>query len=390
MRIAFFGHDAGDAAVRRRAVAFERAGFGVLGVMPRRGPPKETPWPLIDLGQTHDGAYAQRVASIFRGARRAARGGALREAGLLYARNLDMLATAALVKRRLGLGAPLVYECLDVHHRLTGTSASARTLRRLEGGLLRGCALVVVSSPRFVAEHFARHHAGRHTAVLVENRLVEGDAFPPRPKGPGRSGGPLRIGWFGNLRCVRSLGLLTALAERLGPKVEIILRGYPAEGVMPDLHEALAPHPDMRFEGRYKAPDDLASIYGEVDLAWAGDWYEEGANSLWLLPNRVYEGGYFGVPAIAPGGTETATWLDRRDAGFVLDGPPGEALPALIERLAADRAPIEARRAALLALPRETFVEGPETMRAVVAAAMGDQSAAHSIGVMDSGAERGT
>jgi succinoglycan biosynthesis protein ExoL len=381
LRIAFFGHNAGDAAVRRRATAFMRAGYEVAGLMPHRGPRQgenaAPPWRHVDLGETRDNRYVQRVSSIFAGARRAARHEELlRGAGLLYARNLDMLAMASLVRRRLGLAAPLVYECLDVHHRLTGPSRAARALRGLERRLLEGCALVVISSPRFETEHFAVHYPGLCRFMLVENRLIEGDAFAPRPApreappGAARQG-PLRIGWFGNLRCRRSFDLLAGLAARFPGRVEIVLRGYPAPGVFDDLPGAVSAVPGMRFEGRYRAPGDLAAIYREVDLIWAGDWYEEGANSLWLLPNRIYEGGYFATPALAPAGTETARWVAEREAGFLLEEPVAERLAELVARLLDDPGPMDACRARLLALPRETFVEGPATAHALVTAAMG-------------------
>ncbi len=366
--IAFFGHNAGDAAVRRRATAFQRAGAEVTGFMPRRGEAADPHWHHIDLGETRDNDYLQRLASIFSGAARAARhADLLRRADLIYARNLDMLALASRVRARLGLETPLVYECLDIHHRLTGPSTAARLLRRFERRLLARCALVVISSPRFETEHFARYYPGLCRFQLIENRLIEGDAFAPRPDPRTVApDGPLRIGWFGNLRCRRSLDLLLGLARRFPETVTITLRGYPAPGVFKDFEGEIAPHPNVHYGGRYQAPQDLAEIYGGIDLIWAGDWYEEGANSLWLLPNRVYEGGYFATPAIAPSGTETGRWLEEHGGGFLVDEPVGQTLETLIADLLSDRAPIEACRRHLLSLPRDTFVEGPHTVHALI------------------------
>ena len=375
--IAFFGHNCSDAAVRRRAVAFQRAGFEVTGVMPRRGDLTPTDFTRIDLGQTRDNAYAHRVASVFRGAREAAKhGDKLRSADLFYARNLDMLAIAARTRKILGLKTPLVYECLDVHHRLTGPSLPARILRRIEGRLLDASSLLVVSSPRFEAEHFARYYPGRYDHMLVENRLIEGDAFPDRPSHPPMPvPGQLRIGWFGNLRCRQSLNVLKNLAQRFPDQVQIVLRGYPATGVFSDFEGEIADIPNITFHGRYKAPQDLARIYDEVDLIWGGDWYERGHNSVWLLPNRIYEGGYFATPALVPGGTQTAAWVADRGAGFVLNGPPEQALAAQIEALLANPEPITKVAQSLLALPRQTFVESPDTVRSLFAAAqMGAQT----------------
>ncbi|MEM7507252.1 MAG: glycosyl transferase family 1 [Pseudomonadota bacterium] len=373
-KIAYFGQNPGDAAVRRRIVALQQAGFHVTGFMPRRGEAGDPPCEIVDLGETADNAYVQRIASIFRGAKLAGRqADVLRRSNLIIARNLDMLATAVLVRSRLGLAMPVIYECLDIHKKLTGSGAVAKGLRALERSLLKRTALVVLSSPAFEREHFARYYPGAYRSFLVENRLIDGDAFPDRPVESNTPSprGKLKIGWFGNLRCARSLAILGALADRFPEQVEIVLRGYPAPGVFADFEGLLAPHANITFHGRYRAPQDLAAIYGEVDLVWAGDWYEEGANSLWLLPNRIYEGGYFAVPQLAPAGTETARRIAAQAGGAALQEPVEEALANLIAGLLQDPAPIAEWRANLLSLPRETFVETPETMQQMVAAARG-------------------
>ena len=371
--IAFFGHNAGDAAVRRRAVAFQRAGFRVTGYMPHRGDIAAPAFDWIDLGETHDNDYSHRIRSIFAGARIAARQPeGLRSANVLYARNLDMLALAARARRALKLSTPLVYECLDVHHRLTGTSLPARALRVLEQRLLRQCALLVVSSPRFVAEHFDVHYPGLIRSFLVENRLIEGDAFGPRPNAPRPvppMSEPLRLGWFGNLRCRRSLDLMKMLATRYPDRLQIELRGYPAPGVFDNFEGEIAPFDNISFHGRYRAPDDLETIYSGIDAVWAGDWYEAGANSLWLLPNRIYEGGYFATPALAPAGTETGAWIERMEAGFTLDEPVDQSLVGKIGDLLDNRAALRAVQERLIAQERSVFVETPETVQALVASA---------------------
>jgi len=369
--IAYFGHNVNDAAVRRRTIALQRAGYDVQGFMPRRGPAGEYTAPYVDLGETRDNAYGARLKFIFAGARLAAQHREiLARADVIMARNLDMLAMAVRARHLMGQDTPILYECLDIHHKLSGTGRAAQALRALERWLLRRTALVLISSPAFEREHFARHYPGAYRCFLAENRLIEGDGFPPRPA-PSMSDPrqPLRIGWFGNLRCTRSLGLLTDLARAFPTQVEIILRGYTARNVLVDFDAQIAPFPNIRLEGRYRAPQDLAQIYGEVDLIWSGDWYEDGANSLWLLPNRLYEGGYFGTPALAPSGTQTAHWLADKAGGFLIEEDVAQNLHQTVAALLEDRAPINALRTRLLALPREVFVEPPETMQALLAMA---------------------
>ncbi|MBU2888763.1 hypothetical protein [Celeribacter halophilus] len=366
--IAFFGHNAKDSAVRRRAIAMQRAGFKVTGLMPRRGAATPVPFDWVDLGETRDNDYIHRIKSIFTGANTAlAQRDILEETDLFYARNLDMLALALKVRKRLGKTVPVVYECLDIHHKLAGTSLSARMFRQFEKRLVEESDLIVVSSPRFEEEHFRRYYKGQYRHMIIENRLIEGDAFGPRPVHElPLCAGRLRIGWFGNLRCRRSIELLKDLARHFPTGVDIVLRGYPALSVFPNLEDEISDYPNIVYHGRYRAPEDLNQIYSDVDLVWAGDWYEAGFNSLWLLPNRIYEGGYFGVPAFAPEGTQTAKWLHENGIGLIVSEPIEANFTPLIQRLLNDPSPLIELRRSLAALPRDTFVEPPEVMREMV------------------------
>jgi succinoglycan biosynthesis protein ExoL len=361
-RIAFFGHDAADAAVRRRVQGFVDDGLSVTGFMMRRRDPAQISWENIDLGETRDGAFAQRVARIFSGARRAAgEREKLAAADVIYARNLDMLACAFLAKRFARLDTPVIYESLDVHRLLTRSGIVGSAMRGIERALLKRSVGLVVSSPGFIRNHFDKRYPGDFRSFLVENRLAPSGAYGQRPDGKesGKRSAPcrLRLGWIGNLRCRRSLDLLCQLADQFPDTLEIRLHGVPSRTEIASFETVIDARANMTFFGRYRAPEDLAEIYANVDVVWAGDFMEAGYNSVWLLPNRIYEGGYYCTPPIAPAGTETAAWIDRHGSGFLLAEPLETSLPALVAALIADPSPIAERAETLARLPEETFVQ---------------------------------
>ncbi|MEM7662265.1 MAG: glycosyl transferase family 1 [Pseudomonadota bacterium] len=371
-RVAFFGHDIHDAAIRRRASAFVDDGLKVDGFMMRRGHNTDTAWLNIDLGETRDGAFVDRVRQIFRGARTAANSGHLQTADIIYARNLDMLACAFLAKRHLKLDTPVIYECLDVHRLLVRRDPIGAAMRWLEGRLLRRCKALVVSSPAFLREHFEPRYGLSVPSHLVENRMAEGMNYGERPTSfdDQSSTVPLRIGWFGVLRCSRSLDLLLAVADQFGDRVELNFRGRVSRCEVPDFEARIADRPNVSFGGAFKAPEDLGALYKSVDVVWAGDFMEAGYNSVWLLPNRLYEGGYFGVPPIAPAGTETARWIMSKQCGYQVAEPLHEALPKLIETLLEDRSDMIKKGHTLLDLPADVFIQPLGTMRRVITGAL--------------------
>lgn len=357
-RIAYLGHDASDAAVRRRIRALLDDGLAVTSFMPHRRTPKDLFWSHVDLGETRDGAFAQRVKSIFAGAGTIARQPDFRQADLIIARNLDMLGMAFEAKRRAGLKTPVIYECLDVHRLLTRRDPVGSAMRRVERALVGRCSSVWVSSPGFLEHHFEVHHSGKYNFDLMENRLPASSEFGPRPSpDTPRQEGPLRLGWIGNLRCLRSFHLLLDLADALGDRIEIHFHGVPARREIEVFEPEIEVRENVTFHGRYQAPDDLADIYAPLDAVWAGDFMEAGANSEWLLPNRLYEGGYFAVPPIAPSRTQTARWIDTHGTGLLIDEPLKQTLPALVKALIEDMRPLQRARERLLDQPREVFVE---------------------------------
>jgi hypothetical protein len=194
---------------------------------------------------------------------------------------------------------------------------------------MRQVRLLIVSSPAFLSRHYMpKQGVGatwNGTVLVVENKVLSlgashenetaGVEAPPGP--------PWRIGWFGMIRCQRSLDILCSLARCLPGRLEIVIRGKPARVAFRNFDEQVARNPGVCFGGAYN-PSELNALYGSVHFSWAVDYFEEGANSALLLPNRIYEGGLFGAVPIALADTETGRWLKQRGIGVLFDSPADE------------------------------------------------------------------
>jgi len=326
LKIAYFVHDLNDAAVARRVRMMEAGGLSPVVLGFRRGvasPSDIHGFPVVDLGRTADARLAQRARAV---GRNLLAGGkiahAVRDCDVFLARNLESLVLAARASR----GRRLVYECLDVHRTLLGSRWLDRAVQWAEARLLRRVQLLLVSSPAFVSEHFDRRAAFRAPSLLVENKVFATDES--LPLSPRISGPPWRIGWFGMLRCRRTLELLTALVKAAGGGVEVLIAGKVAESEFDDFYADVTEVPGLKFIGAY-SPADLPDLYRRVHFAWAIDYFEEGLNSSWLLPNRLYEASYHGAIPIALNDVQTAAWLARRDAGIIINDPLPDLLALL-------------------------------------------------------------
>ncbi len=172
---------------------------------------------------------------------------------------------------------------------------------------------------------------------------------------------PWVIGWFGVIKCRRSLEILTRVADAMGDRVRIVVRGILSENDVPAalMAETCRRHPNMEFAGRYANPADLARIYGEVHLVWAADFLDAGGNTDWCLPNRLYEGCLHDVVAIASRGTATGRMIETLGLGWTLAEPLEETAPAFVRAL--EPAAYAEVRARIRRLPRAHFVDETDT-----------------------------
>jgi len=234
----------------------------------------------------------------------------------------------------------VVYEALDVHRFLVGNKPLNRAFRVLERFLLRRVQVLAVSSPAFMEHHYAARQGYRGTWYLLENKLPADVAVRLRSADAQVATGPAgpvwTIGWFGMLRCMRSFDLLLGLADALPDQVRVLIRGYPTEMDEQAFRARCAAYPNVTYAGPYRHPDDLQPTFGAVDLVWAIDYYDAGANSDWLLPNRLYEAGCVRVPLIARAGTATGGRVRLLGLGWVLPEPMDASLERFVRNLTID------------------------------------------------------
>jgi hypothetical protein len=367
MKVAYFVHELEDPAVRRRVAMFTAGGAEVELFGFERGrhraAPSAGPAPHV-LGRTVGGRLVARIASVLFALPRAWR---LRrrwaDADVVVARNLEMLAIAAVLLLFTKDRPRLVYECLDIHRLMLTDGVAGRLLRAIERLILRRADLVLTSSPAFAALYFRDRQKLAHEILIVENKVLALDGAPAGAAGSPPVGPPWRIAWCGVLRCARSLEILSALARSLDGRLEVALWGAPALDEIPRFHEIVSGAEGLEFHGRYAA-EDLPRIYADAHFAWTVDYYEEGGNSAWLLPNRLYEGLRFAAVPIALAGVETAAWLGDRNVGVVLDEPLEPSLRVFLESCAPE--PYAALRSAAASLDESAVAVSKDDCRILV------------------------
>ena len=381
-RIAYFGHNRRDTAFQRRIRALLDAKIDVVTFTFRRDGEPEHPgpeWTNVDLGYVEHAKLFSRMALYLLAIRSVVNNRELiGRADVIYARNLDISVFALLATRLAMLFRSskhkFVYECLDVHEALTGEGLVSTVLRWIERWVLRAASLLVVSSPGFLRNYFwpVQQYAGPH--LWVENKLYFGSSYLPRIEAVDSAGrgaaytveDRLTIGWVGIIRCQRTLDLLKAVAVARPEQVTIRISGLISYFLIPDFDEQIAACENILFAGPYDWPQGLADAYRGIDLVWAQELSRKGRNSDWLIPNRVYEASYFGVPSLSVGDTETSRIVRERGIGYVLPDDSPVALIEFLENLKLSE--LDELKRKLLAMPATDFVAGPADTAALLEA----------------------
>lgn len=333
----YFVPDVTDAKLFDRVRAFRASGFDVMtvGFSRRRYDTGQViDWPHLKLGEVADRSYLPRVIGVGRliagitRIRQHLKGAAQ---GFFIARNLDMALMVCIVLPVLPRGC-FVYECLDISPIMVKKSRIGRFARTLERATLRRVGTLWTSSQGFVLNYFIPLQGYKGPVALIENKIAQ--PAPRLSRVPPE--GVWHIGWFGTLRCKRSLDEICAIAGAMRGRVVFHLYGYPARIGEAAFVDAIAPHDNITLHGPY-APDDLPEMLAGVHFSWGFDYADTWGNSQWLLPNRLYEAGYYHRPMLADSTHKSGAVIDTTATGWTFDGATLQAdLISFLEGLSID------------------------------------------------------
>ncbi len=232
----------------------------------------------------------------------------------------------ALLGRLASLGVStipkLVYEVGDIREVLLSQGPVGYVMRAIERLILSHSSLIVATSQAFITGYYEAIQGIKGLPYLViENKLnfkelnsdLQALVFQKQ------FSTPLRIGYFGLLRCRRSWEILKKVASLAKGRVEILVRGFNMG--LKNFEKDVESIPGITYEGPFISPDDLPSIYGLVDIVWACYPYQGNGlgNWRWARTNRFYEACFFHKPMLAQLGTEDGRVVEKFGLGICLD-----------------------------------------------------------------------
>lgn len=318
--------------------------------------------PVESLGTIAHGHYLQRtlkMVSALPAMRRA-----MKRNDIVYASGADMAFMAFVAG--LGLGKPVVVEIGDIREVQVASGLKGRLVRMVDKHFVNSCSLLVATTPAFVDVYYRQWLKASVPAMVIENKLesdfVEETAskgIPQSARGKPLIDRPLRIGYFGGLRCEWSWRVLEALAVERPRDVEIVLAGYVMNPA--DLPEQVEQYDNVEYLGQYRSPQDLPALYGGVDLVWGcyqpigpNDW-----NLRWARPNRFYESCLFETPIVSRAGSCDSVDVSRYNIGLIIKDEEIDKVVAAFCRIESED--LQTWKQNISTLPRSIYTYTTET-----------------------------
>lgn len=291
--------------------------------------------PVEKLGKISHGQYFRRLIKMMAVLPKLRQ--AIRRNHGVYTSGPDMALIAWI--SGLGLRRPLFLEIGDIRAIQVAPGLLGGIVRFIDKTVASACSLLVVTSAGFLDHYYRKRLKTVTPAIVIENKIestTTGQTVLPPKRNPqlSFSDHPLRIGYFGVLRCEWSWLVLEAFAKAWKENVRITVAGHPMCTI--DIPERVKDLANVEYLGPFQSPQDLPDLYSAVDLVWAcypgpdSDRPEWWTAQAICRSNRFYESCFFRTPLISLRGSGDAEIVDRYGIGLVLKD---QEIPEVVKSL---------------------------------------------------------
>ncbi len=273
----------------------------------------------ISLGHIEQQNYKKRVNPLIKSISTIRN--EIGEVDVIYAFGMDTFFIGWIATLFRNKNVIFVYEVGDIRVVFTKKGFLPKLFRFMEKLLLKKADLLVVTSEAYIKGYFKNIQKIRKLNYhVIENKSeLNSDTVNINENNNRQSSKRIRIGYFGILRCLRSLEILRILLKKYESKFELYIRGVVTKGA--EIVSELRTMENAMVEGEYKVPDDLPSMYSQIDIIWACYPYmgSETGNWMWAKTTRFYEACFFKKPMITLVGTQDSYFVIEKGIGLALD-----------------------------------------------------------------------
>jgi len=304
----------------RRAKMLLEAGYSITVYTFLSGYYEENTYPegveVRSLGRFQMGKYFSRIPKLLKGiflVRKMEKEYSKKPA-IVYVFGFNMAVVGALAFPK---HIPLIYEVGDIQIPLPHNSLVSKVCAWVENKIMARCQKLTVTSPGFITDHYDILYPGITKKVItIENKLARVIATKfSRPTSPKEPSSPIKIGYIGAFKYENCIFPLIDAVSKSNGLFELHFYG---DGPLKEkIATEVAKYANIFYHGSF-ASTDLQNIYETIHVSYVV--YDNcDANVRMALPNKLYDGPYFGVPLIVAEDTLLAKRVRLLNIGLVID-----------------------------------------------------------------------
>ena len=210
---------------------------------------------------------------------------------------------------------PYIFEEADMTHLSFGNKWLRGYLERRVKRIIRNSVISVFRSEGFLKYHFGDTYPDN--VYVIPNRLHPDVLKLPQVESHEVNDKCLKFGFVGGIRYNTIYSFAHYLLKNF-PQHEFHFFGNFSTKAQEDHFMELKHFTNCFFHGPFRSPDDLPSIYSQIDVLLSA-YDVRGINPRYAEPNKLYEAIYFDKPIIVSSHSFLADKVERLGIGYDLD-----------------------------------------------------------------------
>lgn len=246
-----------------------------------------------------------------------------RENVLFYYFFIDVALGAFLINKR-----PYMYEESDIPYASMRNGLVRNILKSIDKKIIEKSFATIMTSEGFIDYHFGGQKPSN--VIIVPNRLnpkIKTLTYNDKTTEMNH----LSIGFVGGVRYKSIVNFAEVFVKHF-PNYSFHIFGDIESFLRDKCKELDDAYDNIHFHGVFKNPQDLPSIYSQIDLVLATYDYSS-VNVRYAEPNKLYEAIYFNTPIIVSSGTFLSHKVERLGIGYSINAMDEEEVVSFIKGL---------------------------------------------------------
>lgn len=209
-----------------------------------------------------------------------------------------------------------IYEEADVSASRIKNKLLRESLLKIDRRIIKKSILTIFTSEGFPNYIFDSNNPYDHKTIFIHNKLHESFYFSLRPKSTKFDVSSIKFGFVGLIRYPNTIVRFAEVIAKHFPSHEFHFFGEAENNVLDNFD--WSSYSNIKFHGKFKNPEDLASIYSKIDINVV--CYDPSSINVRIAePNKLYESIYFNTPIVVSQDTFLCNRVKNLEVGFCIN-----------------------------------------------------------------------